>query len=198
MIEGINAQGLLGKPTVYRIPAPEPVGPQVPAPPAFKVGDNIKVVGSCNYEHNGEKSFRGQTGKITDVDLPDKHSTYLARLSGGSALWFPASSLKLLPPEPQMYICPTFQRGDCKDRTCPNSRKHTKNPNCEFRTSNCPACIPVEAKAEPKELTLPTIYCGDKLILPSGEVVAIPMTRKRAQELGIIRGKSAIRQAEKK
>ena len=71
-----------------------------PEPPAFKVGDDIEVVGSCNYEHNGQKSFRGQTGKITDVDLPDKHSTYLAHLSGGSTLWFPASSLKLLPPMP--------------------------------------------------------------------------------------------------
>jgi len=170
--------------------------PVIPAPakPAFKVGDRVECISGNEFMY----IYTGNRGVIEKVDPRPDGMPYRIKWDNGATTWFTEERLKLLPPEPQMYICP--KAGDCTDkgkkRHC---EKHTLGDGCSIANCDgkvagvCITYVP-EAKAE---LPLNTddgskagVYTLRPIvIMPDGQKVLTPMTRKQAMELGILNGK---------
>lgn len=154
----------------------QPIGAKKIKAEPFKVGDRVEVIEGNGWHKKGDK------GKITAYNCPE---SICVKVSESQEWWIEGERLKLLPPEPLM-ICPKVG-AFTKCATCSAANPHKKDNFCDKNYCGCDFCIPYEPEAK---MEIPFNWGGvPHIILPTGLKEPIPMTRKRAAELGILNKK---------
>jgi hypothetical protein len=153
-----------------------------PDQPTFKVGDRVVRTQIDTdtwyaYRYDGQV---GDKGTITEIDSNEDACGLKCRIQWDRIKlthWSSGGTYKLLPPEPQMYICP--KAAVCGSE-CPFKKAHMHiTDDCGLYRS-CPACILYVPEAKEYNIHRNCVRMGD------GRLYDIPMTRKQAMELGIL------------